>query len=322
MNRNKHNKFKKKLPKYFLGSFFIQKGEMIMTQQVSFRIEGKFITNLAREKFYQEHDLSAAIKLLMSCLECDEITQEERLMLAFKILNGNAEIVGTYPDDDYGIREITSDENTFDIIDEIDKMAKTIKQLETEKQEYLQKFLFVLDNSDFAEYKLQELDRAYNEEYGRQLFPDMKSNYNNTALQAIDKYNRNNPVESYLTHMHNYRDDDYGWLEPNGTYHPVEWARHSEWAMNYLNEHYPFKDHAHVYWTVDSQGKRRHVVNEDCLIYTFHWALLHNPYQGVAYPQYDPTYGLTKAQKEFLYNYYIQRNMHKEANALYQDDKM
>ena len=268
--------------------------------KVHFSIEGSFITNLARERFYQNHDLGGAIKLLTNCLQCDELTDEDILMLSLKILNGNAEIVGTYPNDDYGINYINKDSN-FDLIEEINHMSKTIKRLESESQKNLQKFLAVLHFLDLSEYRLKELETKYYSCYGEHLFPNLAAQYD-TDLQLIDKYNKQNPVESFISHMKNAKDDDYGWLEPDGTYHPVEWARHSEWAAEYLNKHYPFKTHANMYWITDANGHRRHVVNGDCLVYQLHWVLLHNPHQGIAYPQYDTLHGMTKAQKEFLFD--------------------
>ena len=46
--------------------------------------------------------------------------------------------------------------------------------------------------------------------------------------------------------------------------------------------------------------------------------LLHNPFQGIAEVKCDPVRRLTDAQKEFLYDYYIERNEHKKANAIYE----
>ena len=40
---------------------------------VSFRIEGDFMTKLAREKLYHEKDMKHAIDLIMSITETDEI---------------------------------------------------------------------------------------------------------------------------------------------------------------------------------------------------------------------------------------------------------
>ena len=68
---------------------------------ITFSINGDFITRLAREKCHYEGKMEYAINLLESCLESDEITDNERKGLAFAILDGRAEVTGTYPGDDY-----------------------------------------------------------------------------------------------------------------------------------------------------------------------------------------------------------------------------
>lgn len=50
------------------------------------------------------------------------------------------------------------------------------------------------------------------------------------------------------------------------------------------------------------------------------WVLLHNPQQGIAIPTRDITREYTKAQKEFLYDYYMERDCKEEANAIWQDE--
>ena len=49
------------------------------------------------------------------------------------------------------------------------------------------------------------------------------------------------------------------------------------------------------------------------------WVLLHNPQQGIAIPTRDITREYTKAQKEFLYDYYMERDCKKEANAIWKE---
>lgn len=46
-----------------------------------------------------------------------------------------------------------------------------------------------------------------------------------------------------------------------------------------------------------------------------------NPSQGIAIPTRDFSREYTKAQKEFLYDYYMERNCKKEANAIWQEDE-
>ena len=39
-----------------------------------------------------------------------------------------------------------------------------------------------------------------------------------------------------MTDQEEHSTEDYGWLEPNGTFHAVEWGNHQEWANNYLEK--------------------------------------------------------------------------------------
>ena len=47
--------------------------------------------------------------------------------------------------------------------------------------------------------------------------------------------------------------------------------------------------------------------------------LLHNPSQGIAYPTKNSVREYTKAQKEFLYDYYMERGCKEEANAIWKE---
>lgn len=126
-------------------------------------------------------------------------------------------------------------------------------------------------------------------------------------------------ITSSLTRMKTEQDDDYGWLAPDGTYYPVKWGEHDEWAHNYCIEHYPFDKYEHMYYKIDSNGNQRQYFNREFLIYVRHWVLLHSPGQGIAKPTHDPARRMTKAQKEFLYDYYTKRGLNDEANAVYRD---
>lgn len=45
-----------------------------------------------------------------------------------------------------------------------------------------------------------------------------------------------------------------------------------------------------------------------------------NPDQGLGFKYWDNTREYTKAQKEFLYDYYMERDCKEEANAIWQDE--
>lgn len=274
--------------------------------ELSFKIEGSYIMDLARRKAHDEHNIPSALKLLMDCLMTDQLTKDERLLLALQILNKKAYIKGVYPEDSYGV--IVEDTSKTDIQAELNillqPITKHIKDTLNDYKNLEQKYVFLLEYLDLSEHRRKEIDDAYYEEYDEHMFKIKNE------VPPI--------LQSYLDRQHMDTDDDYGWLEPDGTYHPVEWGDHQEWAVKYLDKHYPFKKHTDMYWT--SKEKRQHIVGGDVLIYKLHWILIHNPSQGLGTPTYDATFGMTKKQKEFLYDYYIKRNQHRKANELYQKD--
>lgn len=283
-------------------------------KKLSFSISGEFITNAAREAFYQNHNLKRAIELVKSATMCD-LSEGEHLQLCLDIISGKKSIVGTYPGDDYDVIE-NEEPKCTPILDVLLDREEKFTAAETNYNELLQKYLFVLDK--LPEYKLREINDDYNSEYGELLFDIPQSKI---AVYSSDISEETfDPVTDFINHSKTATNDDYGWLEPDGTYHPVPWGEHSKWAMDYANEHYPFKDNTSMYWKTDANGQRHHYVNGDFLVYALGWVLLDNPHQGTATPKYDHQRGLSKKQKEFLFDYYIARNMHDRASALYKDD--
>ena len=109
--------------------------------------------------------------------------------------------------------------------------------------------------------------------------------------------------------------EDYGWLAPNGTFYAVEWGEHQEWAQSYIEKNFPDTREND---TIDIQikshtgliGARDYLVERG-------WVFLHNPSQGIAFSTKNPVKGYTKAQKEFLYDYYMERGKETEANKVW-----
>ena len=297
-----------------------------MAEYLSFRVQGDFITNLAREKLYQNHDFAGAYDLLDKALQIETkeqnpdapITENERIGLIIGVLNGKYDIEGTYPGDDYGLVENKNPNRDFNIQNAMQAQADIIKELEAELKELRTKFLFICDNLE--DYRLKAVNRDFRIEYGEYMFDSMNDKVDD-YITASDTTSGTDPkLESFIQRQKMDTEDDYGWLAPDGTYYPVEWGMHSEWAKEWLDEHYPFAENASIYWKEDAHGNRRHYVNGDCLVYCLGWVLLDSPYNGVATPKYDPIKGMTKKQKEFLYDYYIARNLNDYANRLYQDE--
>lgn len=280
-----------------------------------FSVQGEYITNLARERYYEDHNLSGAIKLVQSCTMTDDLNASQHFLLALEIISGEKKIVGTYPGDDY---KVVDDDGALDFstfIEEVDEMENKVKQYKDDYEALMQKYLFVVNSLE--DYHLRIIADDYRSEYGEYLF-EKEERY---SPSSNDTCSTNTGIlDEYLTRMKVARDDDYGWLEPNGTYHPVEWGNHSEWAGEYAETHYPYRNNTVLYWKTDANGIRHHYVGGDFLVYVLGWVLLDSPMQGIASPKYDETRGLSKKQKEFLFDYYIDRGLNERASALYNED--
>lgn len=267
---------------------------------ISFSVQGEFITTLAREKCHLDGNLKCAVELLESCLMSDTLSDDDIRDMAMAILDGRAEIRGTYPSDDYEFRYLPVKDDKWDLGNLILDKFNKIKTVEKECKELQQKYLFILDDMGTEEWKLRRLNTAYQEEYDKPLFE-------NIAPPEPESFD-SSLLDSFMKRQMSDTKDDYGWLEPDGTFHPVEWGDHQEFAYNYLKEHLSEDEYESIGYGSSYAG--------DYLI-AKHWVLLHNPSQGMAIATKSPTHVYTKAQKEFLYNYYTQRGCDNEANALY-----
>ena len=300
-----------------------------MGRSLHFVIEGEYITQLAREKLFIDKDLGAAMRLIMSCTETNQLSDEEHLALCLQILNGDAWIKGRSDDESYEVdyRE-DIDENPTDlgnIVQLLLDMKEENEQLRKENNSLLYKFSMACE--EMSEIQLDKINAEWYNEYDEPMFSDravqewrkLDNRTGDMGMSSLlagfmDQCRREDEAEKEGKTL-----DDYGWLAPDGEFFPVDYAEHSKWAQEWLNEHYPFRDHPELYWMTDDNGTRHHIVNGDVLIYSLGWVLLDNPYRGPATPKKDPKRNFTSGQKEFLYDYYIKRGRVEEANRLYGD---
>ena len=77
----------------------------ITQRTISFSVDGPSMTHLAREFCYKELNLPKAFELLWELTNADELSEGDHLKMVVDILNGKANIVGTYPNDDYGVED-------------------------------------------------------------------------------------------------------------------------------------------------------------------------------------------------------------------------
>lgn len=299
---------------------------------VHFSVEGSFVTEVAREKLFVEKDLASAIRILRGALDSDQIDSDEQLMIALQVLHGSMWIKGNSGDGTYGLE--TRDDlderptNLSSIAELISGMAAEIKSLQEERYRQDIKMNYICH--ELQDYQLDKINAEYYNEEGEPLFedreiPDWAKTENQLSgmdymLSSYLEQRRNEEVEMQKAEEEGREPEcDYGWLEPDGTWHPVEWGRHPEFARDWLEEHYPSENYPELYCHTDSEDRKRHIENGDVLVFSLGWVLLDSPYQGLAKATHDPAREFTKAQKEFLYDYYIKRGRNEEANKLYED---
>lgn len=104
---------------------------------------------------------------------------------------------------------------------------------------------------------------------------------------------------------------EYGFINPQGKYIPVEWCNHSEWARKYVSKNY----------SIEERMKNKNKYNYydvDWLVHIKNWILIDNPQQGRGHAQIGKS--MTKAQKETLFDYYMFFNRKTEAMKLYEEE--
>ena len=122
----------------------------------------------------------------------------------------------------------------------------------------------------------------------------------NLTKQNIDK----KPITDYL--------ENYGWLSPDGKFFEVEWGSHNSWASDYIDKNYP---------NVPTSPYEEGYYSCDFLIRKG-WILLHNPYeiQGIANITDNEISNASKKQKEFLYDYFMERDMPSNAKNVWKEE--
>lgn len=276
------------------------------TRELHFSVQGEFITRLAREKCYQEHDFKYAMTLLTSCLQNDKLSKAELIGLAIQVLNGELDIRGTYPGPDYGLYENDPKLEEYDLFE---AFAQLKRERDDAKEELRKAYLkFALVAEDVPEYKQRDYNRIWRTDYGEdgKIF-DVADEPNPSLLSAFLTASNPtpgsdpDPVADFLDRMHQPEDvgPDYGWLAPDGTFYPVEFAEHFKFATNWIKAHEPEDTPVEDICEMIQQPDQT-LINRG-------WVRLSNPSMGTARAQTSDVRPLTERQKTFLYDYYMTR---------------
>lgn len=280
---------------------------MPQQESLQFSINGDFITKLALEQLYKCNNLPYAIELLRACIKSESMTEAETLQTIIDILNGKAAITGVYPTESYRIVPATPKKGQS-ILEWVKQREDRIQSLEKENHTLTQQMLCINETLDNRQ-KLN-INSIWQDDYGEEgnIFT-LDDTYLTDEFDTIPDYMQLSPEVKDFLDRYTSDDDisnDYGWLEPDGTFHALEWGEHQIWAYNYLKEQNKITD--------TFEG------NEGDILYKQGWVLLHNPSLGTAQPTFNPAHRLTKAQREFLFNYYTDRHKPDLAHQYFNED--
>lgn len=272
---------------------------------LTMRVEGEAITQIAREQCYYSNKFDSAMNILIASLQNEELEEGQIAGIALAILDGRAEIKGTYPDGDYRLEYLEEQDEKWKLDNLIGKLAADLERQKKELQTMFQKYLFVLDS--LGEWEKNRLNDKYFEEFEERLFEDIPAREETEHCGGL--------LESFMKRMKDedkHTTEDYGWLEPNGTFHSVKWGEHAKWADEWLRQNLSEEEY-------EKTEEKFWLGNSGDALVERGWILLHNPSQGIAYPTEKEGGRRTKEQKEFLYDYYMERKCYSEANEIWKE---
>ena len=104
---------------------------------------------------------------------------------------------------------------------------------------------------------------------------------------------------------------EYGWLSPSGEFFPVEWGEHQSWALKKIRELYGNRWYERYHEAGETPGD---ILVDDG------WVLIHNPAMGSPVITNSARKRLTRAQTEYLYDYFMKYGMRDEAKEVLEDE--
>lgn len=272
-----------------------------MVRKVSFGITREYITQIVREQFFiNGMGYDKAMEILTGCMGGTGMEEAQLKRYAEDVLLGRAEFKGSTADSTFHMTTYDAGEEpemtaSFRIFEQYSRMKQKLAETEKELDKMREWYAVAMEHvpSHAVNDVLKETGQPIESSYGSSLLDSFME-------RMLDE-------EEHTT-------GDYGWLAPDGEFHEVEWCQHQEWAEKHIRENMTEEE-----WLtagVHMPGQ----VETSCLntfgdyLVERGWVLLHNPSQGLAFPTRNPLKEYTKAQKEFLYDYYMERGKEKEAS--------
>lgn len=318
-------------------------GEPQRQKTLHFSIQGELITRIARESLYQSNDLDRALRILKAATMTDiPMSDGDHLMMCLNILEGRAKITGVSGTASYNVTADKPEPWNTGILNWLRKITEENKEMKHDLH-VRDEMLYFISEQLLSEDK-SSINREWNDIYGNdetypsRIFNDVDDDDLSDHMSAwnrpdipddSDPEERMNAVNESVyevmakpavseamldrleTERRGRRPDDYGWLEPNGTFHPVPWGEHQKWAADYIEER------------LEEFGLDEHAVNIRMMSMTISdtleqrgWVLLHSTYLGTPSLEQRDLIRLTKKQREYIYDYYMSRGLTDKANEI------
>lgn len=100
--------------------------------------------------------------------------------------------------------------------------------------------------------------------------------------------------------------DGYGFISPDGIFHRVGWAEHTEWAYSYIDNNN----------LEDRFLGSMYDYPVDFLVNDMNWILLHSPGAGLPMAYIGDETKISNEQRKTLYDYFVMNGMEKEAKEM------
>lgn len=276
---------------------------------LGFSVQGEFITSLAREwLFYEGEDWNKITGLLESCMCGTDMSEKQIRRYAEDVLIGRAELKGNTAEGTFHLCTYEVDEQP-----EVKESMNIFLQLVKAKQE-----------KKTAQKELEKMQEWYAVAMEHLTEREQREVMKETGQEIPeDDYGLSDALQGFIDRMtdeEEHSTEDYGWLEPDGTFHEVKWADHQDFAEKFIRENMTEEDWIAAGIHQPGQFRSDSLCTFGDYLIERGWVLLHNPSQGIAFPTKKPEKRYTKAQKEFLYDYYMERRREKEANEIWTEE--
>lgn len=313
--------------------------------ELNFSINGEFVTKLAKDWLFMENRPYEKVEeLLLSCMCGTNESNDELKKHVQDILLGRAELKGNTADGTFRLvifdeDGIINDNNVFTAFGKLNEKYLSLKEELSETNRKYQDLLDCLQYwVDDGELDLSSVE----DKYAKELLKGVARHYGDYTTTWSPLSNSSPDTGSLMLDSFikaSKFDDNYGWLDPQGNFYPVEFAEHQSWAYDSIRykvyeehkdeglpkytRHSEIIDLSHyqeefLKWREESGIRGTGIDKAGDFLANKGWILVHSPNSGIPYLSDLEIIRMTKAQKEFMYDYYTNRNETKEANRIYE----